>query len=44
MDPLTVGVAIALLGMVGTLLSLALLAGLMGLLKRVLPYRPEAEK
>jgi hypothetical protein len=44
MDSLTVGVAIALLGMVGTLLSLALLAGLMGVLKRVLPYHPEAEK
>jgi hypothetical protein len=43
-DPLTTGLALAVLGMGGTLLSLALLSVLVVLLKRVFPYSPENEK
>ena len=43
-DPLAVGVALAILGMGGTLLSLAFLSLLMVLLKRVFPITPEDTK
>jgi hypothetical protein len=44
MDPWTVGVALAVLGMGGTVLSLWLISLLIDLLKRVFPYVPESEK
>ncbi len=44
MDPLTIGVALAILGMGGTLLSLWFISLLIDLLKRVFPYVPENEK
>ena len=40
-DPWTIGLVIAVLGMGGTLLALALIAVLVVLLKRVYPYQPE---
>ena len=43
-DPLAVGVALAILGMGGTLVSLSFLSLLMGLLKRVFPYTPDDAK
>ena len=44
MDPWTIGVALAMLGMGGTLLSLWLISLLVDLLKRVLPYVRESEQ
>jgi hypothetical protein len=44
MDTLSIGLALAILGMGGTLLSLGLISILMVLLKRVLPYSPESEQ
>lgn len=43
-DPLAVGLALAVLGMGGTLVSLWLISLLVDLLKRVFPYTPENEK
>jgi hypothetical protein len=40
-DPWAVGIALAVLGMGGTLLTLWLLSLLAVLLKRLLPYEPE---
>ena len=44
MDPWTIGIALAILGMAGTLLSLWLISLLIDLLKRVFPYVPGSEK
>jgi hypothetical protein len=44
MDPWTIGLALAVLGMGGTVLSLWLISLLIDLLKRVFPYVPESEK
>ncbi len=44
MDPWTTGLALAVLGMGGTLLTLGVLSLLMLLLKRLFPYSPENEK
>ena len=44
LDPWSIGGALAVLGMGGTLFSLGLLSALIVLLKRVLPYSPESEK
>ncbi len=44
MDTWTVGLALAVLGMGGTLLTLWVLSLLMALLKRLFPYSPENEK
>ena len=40
-DAMTWGVAIAILGMVGTLVTLGVISLLVDLLKRVFPYTPE---
>ena len=44
MDPWTIGLALAVLGMGGTVLSLWFISLLIDLLKRVFPYVPESEK
>jgi hypothetical protein len=41
LDPLTIGVVLAVLGMGGTLLSLYLLSLVVSLLKRLFPVEPE---
>jgi hypothetical protein len=43
MDPWAVGVALSILGMGGTVLSLWFISLLVDLLKRLFPYNPEAE-
>jgi hypothetical protein len=43
-DALSVGLALAVLGMGGTLVSLGFIALLIVLLKRVFPYAPEDAK
>ena len=43
-DPWAIGIALAILRMGGTVLSLALISVLMVLLKRAFPYSPENEK
>jgi hypothetical protein len=43
-DPWSIGIALAILGMGGTLLSLGLISLLMVLLKRLFPYSPEDAK
>ena len=40
LDPMTIGIVLALLGMGGTLLSLYLLSLLVSLLKRLFPVEP----
>lgn len=44
MDNWTFGVTMVVVGMGGTLATLGLLSLLMGLLKKVFPYRPEGQE
>ena len=44
LDPWSIGAALAVLGMGGTLVSLGLISALIVVLKRALPYSAESEK
>ena len=43
-DPLAIGLALAVVGMGGTVLTLWVLSLLVDLLKRLFPYSPDREK